>query len=121
MNSNIDSNARIWLNYAFFFVCFFFFFFFGYALRKHAYPYILRILPPINENFQMKDSANFHISAQNLVCGYLLESTRRGDSNKYQQSMFLSKNKKINVYLCKLQFYCVKVGFKGVRTTGVFS
>ena len=28
--------------------------------------------------------------------------------------MFLSKNKKNNVYHCKLQFYYIKVGFKGV-------
>ena len=29
--------------------------------------------------------------------------------------MFLSRNKKNNVYPCKPQFYCVKVGFKGVK------
>ena len=29
--------------------------------------------------------------------------------------MFLSKNKKINVYPCKPQFYYIKVGFKGVN------
>ena len=38
-----------------------------------------------------------------------------GSSNKYPQSMFLSRNKKINVYLCKPQFYNIKVGFKGVK------
>ena len=26
------------------------------------------------------------------------------------------RNKKINVYPCKPQFYCIKVGFKGVKT-----
>ena len=36
-------------------------------------------------------------------------------SNKYLQSMFLSRNKKNNVYPCKLQFYYIKVGFKGVN------
>ena len=30
-------------------------------------------------------------------------------------SMFLSRNKKNNVYPCKPQFYCIKVGFKGVK------
>ena len=69
-----------------------------------------------NENFQMKHSDSFHISAQNIDCGYLLEPPRRGDSNKYPQSMFLSRNKKIKVYPCKPQFYCIKVGFKGVET-----
>ena len=29
--------------------------------------------------------------------------------------MFLSRNKKTNVYPCKFQFYYIKVGFKGVK------
>ena len=29
--------------------------------------------------------------------------------------MFLSKNKKNNVYPCKPQFYYIKMGFKGVK------
>ena len=29
--------------------------------------------------------------------------------------MFLSRNKKINVYPCKPQFYYIEVGFKGVQ------
>ena len=29
--------------------------------------------------------------------------------------MFLSRKKKSNVYLCKSQFYYIKVGFKGVK------
>ena len=47
--------------------------------------------------------------------GYLLEPPRRGGSNEYPQSMFLSRNKKNNVYFCKSQFYYIKVGFKGVK------
>ena len=39
----------------------------------------------------------------------------RGGSNEYPQSMFLSRNKKNNVYPCKPQFYYIKVGFKGVE------
>ena len=35
------------------------------------------------------------------------------DINEYPQSMFLSGNKKNDVYPCKPQFYCIKVGFKG--------
>ena len=57
----------------------------------------------------------FHISAQNIDCGYSLELPRRGSSNKYPQAMFLSKNKKNSVYPCKPQFYYIKVGFKGVK------
>ena len=40
---------------------------------------------------------------------------RRGGSNEYPQSMFLSKTKKNNVNPCKPQFYYIKVGFKGVK------
>ena len=86
------------------------------TLRKHAYSNILKIFPPKNENFQIKISDIFHISAQNIDCGYSLEPPRRGGSNEYPQSMFLSRNKKTNVYPCKPQFYYIKVGFKGVKT-----
>ena len=49
---------------------------------------ILKILPPKNESFQVKNSKIFHISAQNIDCGYSLEPPGRGGSNKYPQSMF---------------------------------
>ena len=68
-----------------------------------------------NENFQIKNSDIFHVSAQNIDCAYSLEPPHRGGSNEYPQSMFLSRNKKNNVYSCKPQFYCIKVGFKGVK------
>ena len=71
------------------------------SLRKHAYSNILKILPPKDENFQMKNYDIPHISAQNIDCGYALEPPRRGGSNAYPQSMFLSRNKKNNVYPCK--------------------
>ena len=64
------------------------------------------------KNFQIKNSDIFHISAQNIDCGYSLEPPQR-------QSMFLSRNKKNNVYPCIPQFYCIKVGFKGVKITQV--
>ena len=38
----------------------------AYTLRKHAYSNILKILPPKNENFQIKNSDIFHVSAQNI-------------------------------------------------------
>ena len=83
------------------------------SLRKHAYSNILKILPPKNENFQIKNSDIFHISAQTIDCGYSLEPPR-GGSKGYPQSMFLSGIKKNYVYPCKPQFYYIKVGFKGV-------
>ena len=66
-------------------------------------------------NFSDKNSDIFNISAQNIDCGYPLEPPRRGGSNGYPQSMFLSWNKKNNVYPCQPQFYYIKVGFKGVK------
>ena len=65
--------------------------------------------------FQIKNSDIFHMSAQNIDCGYSLEPPPRGGSNEYPQSMFLSRNNKNNVYPCKPQFYYIKVGFKGVK------
>ena len=48
-----------------------------------------------NENFQIKNSDIFLISAQNIDCGYSLEPPRRGGSNKYPQSMFWAEIRKI--------------------------
>ena len=42
----------------------------------------------------------FYISAENIDCVYSLEPPRRGGSNDYPQSMFLSTNKKNNTYPC---------------------
>ena len=67
----------------------------GFPLRKHAYSNILKILAPENENFHIKNSDIFHISAQNIDCGYSLEPPRRGGSNEYPQSMFRAEIRKI--------------------------
>ena len=67
------------------------------SLRKHDYSNILKILPPKIEIFQIKNSDIFHISAQNIDCGYSLELPWRGGSNEYPQSMFSSRNMK-NIY-----------------------
>ena len=40
------------------------------------------------KNIQIKNSHIFHISAQNIDCGYSLEPPRRDGSNEYPQSMF---------------------------------
>ena len=84
-------------------------------LPKHAYLNILKILQPKKENFQIENYVIFHISAQNIDCGYSLEPPQWGSSNVYPQSMFLSRSKKDNVYHSKPQFYYIKVGFKGVK------
>ena len=64
---------------------------------------ILKTLPPKKENFQIKNSDIFHISAQNIDCGYSLEPPRRGGSNEYHD-LFLSRNKKNKVHPCEPQF-----------------
>ena len=91
------------------------------SLRKHAYSNILKIPPPKTESFQIKNLIFFHISVQNIDCGYSVEPPRRGGSNEYPQSMFLSRNKKNDVYPCKSQYYYIKVGFKWVKIIGMFS
>ena len=63
----------------------------------------------------MKNTDIFQIFVKNIDCGYSLEPPCQGGSNEYPQSMFLIRNKKNNVYLCKPQFYYIKVEFKGVR------
>ena len=86
-----------------------------HTLRKQAYSNIQKILPQKKKkkSFRIKNSDILHISAQNIDCGYSLEPPRRYGSKEYQQSIFLSRNKKINVYSCKPQFYYIKVGLKG--------
>ena len=67
-----------------------------FALRRHAYSNVLRILSPKNENFQIKNNLIiFHISAKNVDCEYTLEPPRRGGSNAYPQSMFWAEIRKI--------------------------
>ena len=86
-----------------------------------------------SKNIRISDKKTdiFHISAQNIDCGYSLELPKWGtqnidceysleppqwgSSNEYLQSIFLSRNKKNYVYPFKPQFYYIKVGFKGVK------
>ena len=71
-----------------------------------------------NENFQIKNSNIFHISAQNIDCGYPLEPPRRGGSNEYPQSLLFSKIRKI-MYTLVLPY---KSGVSGGQNyIGMFS
>ena len=67
-----------------------------------------------NWKFSDKNSDIFHISAQNIDCGYSLEPPRRGGSNEYPQSMFLEEVRNI-VYTSVNPVYCINMGFKGVK------
>ena len=84
--------------------------------KTYLFKYTENFTTKKKENFHIKNSDIFHISAQNIDCRYSLEPPRRGGFNECPQSMFLSRNKKYNVYPCKPQFSCIKVGFKGVKT-----
>ena len=62
--------------------------------------------------FSDQSSDIFHISAQNIDCGYSLEPPRWGGSNEYPQSMFWAEIRKIMYTPVNPSF---KVGFKGVK------
>ena len=47
------------------------------------------------KNFWRKNSGSFHISAQNIDCGYLLEPPRRGGSNEYRNLCFCTEIRKL--------------------------
>ena len=47
------------------------------------------------KKIQIKNSDIFHISAQNIDCGYLLEPPLWGGSNECTQSMFWAEIRKI--------------------------
>ena len=83
--------------------------------KTRLFKYIENFTTKKPESFPIKILIFFHISAENIDCGYSLEPPRRGGSNQYPQSMFLSRNKKKNVYPFQPQFYYVKVGFNGVK------
>ena len=81
-------------------------------MKTHLFKYIENFTTK-KQKFQTKFPRSFLISAKYIDCGYLLELPQQGE---YPQPMFLSRNKKINVYPCKPQVYCIKVGFKRFKT-----
>ena len=84
------------------------------SLRTHAYSNILKILPPTNYNFQIKILIFFiFCSTHRLWVLVRTASTRR--FLRVPTIYVYSRNKNNNVYPCKLQFYYIKVGFKGVN------
>ena len=71
------------------------------------------------EKFQLKNFDIFLIFAQNINCGFKLEPPRRGSSNEYTQSMFLSKNIK-NIEFSN-EIFNFKIEKKSVYCMGKFS
>ena len=85
-------------------------------LRKHAFSNMQKISPPKTENITKTCLCNFDPLKPNFyiiklgftgVCiiffGYSLEPPRRGGSNEYPQSMFLSRNMK------NMRFFYLKI------------
>ena len=85
------------------------------TLWKHTYSNILKILQPKKENFQIKKSDIFHISAQNIDCGYSLELPWRGSSNKYPQYTFWAEIRKIVYTPINPSFTIWKWGLRGSK------
>ena len=56
----------------------------------------------------------FHISAQNVDCGYSLDPPRRGGSNEYPQSMFWAEIWKMS------EFFIWKFSFFGGKILSIF-
>ena len=61
--------------------------------KTRLFKYVENFTSKKTENFKIKILIFFHISAQNIGCEYSLELPRRGGSNEYPQSVFLSRNK----------------------------
>ena len=65
------------------------------------------------KNFQIKNFDIFHVSAQNIDCGYSLEPPRRVGSNEYPQSMFLVEKRKIMYTPVNPSFTIYNWGLRG--------
>ena len=87
----------------------------GYISKTCLFKYIETFTFKKLKISDKKKSDIFPNSAQNIDCGHSLEPPRRGGSNEYPQSVFLSRYKKNNVYPCKPTFYYIKLGLKGVN------
>ena len=83
--------------------------------KTYLFKYTEKLITEKLKIFRQKIQVFFIFLLKNIDCGYSLEPPRRGGSNEYPQSMFLSRNKYNNVYPCKPLFYYIKVGFKGVK------
>ena len=60
-------------------------------MKTCLFKYIENFITQKKGKFLDKNSDIFHISAQNIDCGYSLEPPRQGGSNEYPQCMFLEQ------------------------------
>ena len=77
---------------------------------------IYTISPPKTGNFQIRKISDiFHISAQNIDCGYSLEPPRRGGSNEYLNLCFWAAIKKIMYTPVNPSFTIKKWGLRRLK------
>ena len=81
--------------------------------KTRLFKYIV-FFPPKTENFQIKNSDVFHISAKNIDCGTRYNRLGEMVLTSTHNLCFWAEIRKNNVYSCKPQFYHIKVGLKGV-------
>ena len=62
-----------------------------YIAKTRPFKYIEHFTTKNGKFSDKKKSNIFHISSQNIHCGYSLEPPRWGSSNEYPHSMFLTK------------------------------
>ena len=63
--------------------------------KTRLFKYIENFTTKKKWKFSDKNSDIFHISAQNIDCGYSLEPPRWGGSNEYPESLFWAEIRKI--------------------------
>ena len=90
--------------------------FFYVIITKTRPSNILQLFTVVKkDNFQMKKCDICLIVAQNIDCGYRLEPPYiEAVLTSTHNLCFRAKIRK-NVYPCRLHFYYIKVGFKGVN------
>ena len=71
-----------------------------------------------NENFQIKNSDIFHVSAQNIECEYPFVKCLDEAVLTSTHNLCFEQNKQNNVYPCKPQFYYI---MEKMTTKGHFS
>ena len=65
--------------------------------------------------FSDKISAIIHISSENIDCGTCYNRLGKAVLTSTHNLCFWAEIKKNNVYPCKPQIYCIKLGFNGVK------
>ena len=91
------------------------------SITKHALFKYIEKFTTKNWKFSDKNSDIFHISAQNIDCGYSLEPPRRDGSNEYHNLCFWAEIRKKLYTPVNPSFTILKWGLRGQNYIGMFS